>query len=176
MTRYTGAVESIKIALECTMAAVLYGVIHDQITARICLEYFTVFHPPMFATQSPTLQGLGWGIIATWWAGAIIGVLLRTAARSGSRNKMTARQLVPYVACLMTIMAVCAALFGTIGYFWGSAPQYIADSLPDALQRRFLADWWAHAASYGSGLIGGLVLCLVVLLKRYRGPEAAKAS
>jgi hypothetical protein len=38
----------------CIFAAVLYGVLHDQITARVCLEYFTVFHPPVFATQSPT--------------------------------------------------------------------------------------------------------------------------
>jgi len=95
MSRFSETTESAKIVLLCIVAAVVYGIIHDQITARICIEYFTVFHPPMFATQSPTLQGLGWGIIATWWAGAIVGVLLRSAARSGPRNKMTAQQLFP---------------------------------------------------------------------------------
>ena len=48
------------------LCCVIYGIIHDQITARLCVEYFTVFHPPVFATQNPTLLGLGWGIIATW--------------------------------------------------------------------------------------------------------------
>jgi hypothetical protein len=37
---------------------------------------------------------------------------------------------------------------------------------PGALQRRFLADWWAHNASYGSGFLGGLSLCILIWLKR----------
>jgi hypothetical protein len=58
--------QSIKIILTCVVAAVLYGIVHDQVTARICVEYFLVFHPPIFPTQSPTLLALGWGVIATW--------------------------------------------------------------------------------------------------------------
>lgn len=61
--------EFLKIVALCISASVLYGIVHDQITARICVEYFTVFHPPVFATTSPTLLGFGWGVIATWWAG-----------------------------------------------------------------------------------------------------------
>jgi len=32
--------QSIKIILTCVVAAILYGIVHDQITARICVEYF----------------------------------------------------------------------------------------------------------------------------------------
>jgi hypothetical protein len=39
-------------------ATVLYGIMHDQITARIRIEYFTVDHPGIFGTDSPTLLGL----------------------------------------------------------------------------------------------------------------------
>lgn len=35
-------------------AAVRYGVVHDQATARVCLEYFTIGHPPIFRTESTT--------------------------------------------------------------------------------------------------------------------------
>lgn len=66
--------EALKIAATCVLAAILYGIIHDQFTARICIEYFTVFHPPIFDTQSPMLLGIGWGIIATWWVGAFFAV------------------------------------------------------------------------------------------------------
>ena len=66
--------EAVKIALTCVIAAVLYGIVHDQFTARICIEYFTVFHPPIFHTQSPTLLGIGWGVVATWWVGAFFSV------------------------------------------------------------------------------------------------------
>jgi hypothetical protein len=51
--------ESLKIVFASIAAAILYGIVHDQFTARICVEYFTVFHPPVFATQSPTLLGIG---------------------------------------------------------------------------------------------------------------------
>ena len=176
MGRFSEATESAKIVLLCIFAAVVYGILHDQITARICIEYFTVFHPPMFATQSPTLQGLGWGIIATWWAGAIVGILLRTAARSGPRNKMTVQQLFPFVVRLMIAMAFCAVVSGAIGYLWGTVPLDVAEILPLGLQRRFLFDWWTHTASYASGFIGGLILCIVIWIKRHRGARPAIAS
>jgi hypothetical protein len=73
------------------LACVAYGIMHDQVTARICVEYFTIGHPPVFGTESPTLLGIGWGIIATWWVGVILGVPLATAARIGGRPQRSAR-------------------------------------------------------------------------------------
>ena len=160
--------EFAKIVFTCIFASIVYGIVHDQFTARICVEYFTVFHPPVFATTSPTLLGLGWGIIATWWAGAIIGLLLAIAAREGSRTKFTAGEILPLVGRLMIFMAVCALLFGTIGYFKGPVPPDVFELLPKEMHRRFVADWWAHSASYASGFLGGLTLCVVVWLKRGR--------
>ena len=60
------------IILRSVLAAAGYGIIHDQITARICLEYFTIGHTPVFATTSPTLLALGWGVIATWWLWVVV--------------------------------------------------------------------------------------------------------
>ena len=120
-------------------------------TARICVEYFTIFHPPLFATQSPTLLGIGWGIVATWWAGAIVGLLLLIAARFGSRPQLPAKAFVPLVLRLMGGMSICALVFGAIGYFWAPMPSDVQEVLPVELHRRFLADWWAYNASYSSG-------------------------
>jgi len=75
--------EYLKIVLLCVTSAVCDGIVHDQFTARICIEYFTVFHPPVFGTQSPTLLAIGWGVIATWWVGAFLGIALAVAARAG---------------------------------------------------------------------------------------------
>jgi hypothetical protein len=159
-------VEFLKIVASCVLAAVLYGVVLDQVTARICVEYFTVFHPPVFATQSPTLLGLGWGVIATWWAGGIIGFMLACAARFGAQSKLTARELDPLVGYLMLTMAFCAVVFGVIGYFKGVLPLWLYLTLPAEKHSRFLADWWAHTASYASGFLGGLILCAVVSVRR----------
>lgn len=43
------------------IAAGCYGIAHDQVTACVCVEYFTVGHPPVFSTDDPTLLGIGWG-------------------------------------------------------------------------------------------------------------------
>jgi len=53
--------EAVMIVICAVLGAISYGVIHDQITVRICLEYFTIGHPPVFDTTSPTLLALGWG-------------------------------------------------------------------------------------------------------------------
>jgi len=37
--------EFLKIWLLCIVAAVIYGILHDQATARVCVEYFSVAHP-----------------------------------------------------------------------------------------------------------------------------------
>jgi hypothetical protein len=97
--------EPLKIVLVCVAAAICYGIVHDQFTARICIEYFTVFHPPIFATHSPTLLGIGWGIIATWWVGAILGAMLAVAARAGIRPKLTVVALLRPIGKLLLTMA-----------------------------------------------------------------------
>lgn len=59
--------ESFKIIGMAIGAAVGYGIVHDMITAHLCVEYFTQAHPPLFNTSEPALLALGWGIVATWW-------------------------------------------------------------------------------------------------------------
>jgi hypothetical protein len=165
-----GLMEFAKIVLLCILAAIVYGIVHDQFTARICLEYFTVFHPQIFPTHSPTLLALGWGIIATWWVGAFLGFLLALAARVGSKPKLTARDVFPFVARLLLIMGACAFVAGVVGYLLAkrgaiAPPPFIAQT-PGLVASHFMADWWAHSASYASGFFGGLVACILVYRKR----------
>jgi hypothetical protein len=163
--------ESLKIVFGCIVAAVLYGVIHDQFTVRICVEYFSVFHPRVFATNAPTFLALGWGIIATWWVGAILGVLLALAARAGSRPKLNAVDLVGPVAKLLGLMAACAVVSGVVGFVLTQRqvifpPELVRYELAPFLHARFMADWWAHNTSYGVGLVGGVLLCGLQYRKR----------
>ena len=162
--------QGLKIVGVCILAAIAYGIVHDQITARVCVEYFTVFHPPILGgTQSPTLLALGWGVIATWWVGVLLGVPLAVVARAGSRPRLTASDLLPMIQTLLAVMAVCAVVAGVTGYYRGVMPQSMAMLLPPEHHRRFLADWWAHSASYASGLIGGTVLWVTAYRKRLKG-------
>jgi len=163
--------QAFRIVLTCIVAAVVYGIVHDQFTAHICVEYFSVFHPPVFPTSSPTLLALGWGVIATWWMGAFLGVLLALAARVGSRRKIGASELVRPISKLLLIMGFLAAFAGLTGYVLAirgaiGPPGWVASVLPPARHARFMADWWAHNASYLFGFLGGIALCVVTIRKR----------
>ncbi len=133
------------IVLFCIVSAIGYGIVHDQITARVCVEYFTIGHPPVFDTESPTLLGIGWGIIATWWVGFLLGVPLAIAARAGNRPMRDVRSLVKPVGILLGVMAVCALIAGCVGYLLAKEGYlelvgWLADRIPPDRHARFLAD------------------------------------
>jgi H+/Cl- antiporter ClcA len=166
-------IENLKIILLCVAAAITYGIAHDQITARVCLEYFTVFHPPVFATQSPTALAFGWGVIATWWVGLFLGLLLTLAARAGSRPKQSAREQLRPIGKLLLVMTCCALCAGLVGFVLVSRgffpePEWISPASGSCSNRAFVADWCAHTASYASGFFGGIVLCILQYRKRIR--------
>ena len=106
--------EALKIAVTCVIAAVLYGIVHDQFTARICIEYFTIFHPPIFHTQSPTLLGIGWGIVATWWVGVFFASLIGAAciSRFARRKSLfeTVRGLLVFVVFGVLLAPILTSL------------------------------------------------------------------
>ena len=163
--------QSLKIILLCIAASILYGVVHDQFTARIFVEYFTVFHPPVFHTHSPTLLAFGWGVIATWWMGLFLGLLLALASRAGSRPKLPVTALLKPIGILLLVMAACAAVSGLTGFVLTrrgalAPPAWIASRLAPSAYAAFMADWWAHNASYAVGFFGGIVLCTVQFRRR----------
>ena len=113
--------QSLAIVLLCVAAAVVYGVLHNQVTARVCVEYFTIGHPPLFYTDSPIRLAIGWGVIATWWVGLILGILLALAARAGYPPPVPVERLVRPVLRLLLVMGTVAILAGTVGFFLGHA-------------------------------------------------------
>ena len=153
----------VRIILFCVVAAIVYGIIHDNITARICLEYFTIGHPAIFGTDSPTLLGIGWGIVATWWVGLLLGVPLAFAAQSGVLPKRSPHSLVRPVLILLFVMGCCAALAGFIGFLAAVAHLvYLVPPfdtmVPASRQVPFLTAMWIHSASYLVGFVGGVIL------------------
>ncbi|MEZ6242614.1 MAG: hypothetical protein R3B57_06170 [Phycisphaerales bacterium] len=174
-------VEFVLILLLCVAASIVYGVLHDQVTARVCIEYFTVTHPPLVASDSPTVVGLAWGVVATWWMGIFLGVPLAMAARLGPRPRRSARQMAPPIVILLIVMGVLALIAGLVGY-WVSAtgrfaiPPDIAEVAPEAMHDRWMGDWFAHNMSYEAGFFGAIVLMALTILWRWRDWRRARAS
>jgi hypothetical protein len=173
--------QALGIILMSIVAAVIYGIAHDQVTARVCVEYFTVGHASIFGTDDPTLLGIGWGIIATWWVGLILGVPLAIAARFGSRPKRSMRSLVRPIASLLGVMAAFALVAGVTGWLLARngvifLVKRLAERIPPERHAAFLADGWAHSASYLVGFVGGIVLIRLVSRSRGRSSPADALS
>lgn len=157
--------QPIAIVVLSILAAVAYGVVHDQITVRICIEYFTIGHPPIFSqpVTSPTIIGLAWGVIATWWVGLGLGIPLAVAARAGRRPPRNVVSLLRPIGLLMAVTGALAAIAGLLGNYTASEGlvflvEPLASRVPDNKHVAFLTDLWIHSASYLFGTLGGVVL------------------
>jgi len=159
-------------------AAVVYGVLHDQITVRICLEYFTVGHPPLFGLREPTLLALGWGVVATWWVGAALGWVIAFAARYGTWPKLEPHEILRPLGMLFATVACFALISGLIGYIaavnhWVNLNPFLADLIPPEKHVAFLVDLWSHCASYVGGFFGGIGLAGYIAFQRRRRHQAS---
>ena len=163
--------EFVKIWLLCVGAAIFFGVVHDQVTAHVCVEYFSIAHPTILPLTSPTLLALEWGVLATWWVGAALGLGLAACARLGPRLPFLARDLRRPIAGLLLCMAGASLVAGMAGFGLAELHQIslsgrLASAIPASKHARFLADWWAHSAAYLVGGIGGIFLCHRIYRKR----------
>jgi len=163
----------IQIVVLCMCAAVLYGLVHDQFTVRLCLEYFTIAHPAILENPTPSQLALAWGFLATWWVGLILGALLACAARVGEWPKLRARQLLPDLGRLLGRTAACAFLAAVAGYWLHESgalrltADWQSEIHPDRLSR-FQSAWFAHLTSYGIAFLSALWLVYKVMRKRSR--------
>ena len=153
----------LKIILLSTLAAMCYGVLHDQITARICLEYFTVAHPPLFHTASPTRLAVYWGAAATAGIGLAFGTVLALVSQSAGQPPYPLARLCRQILLLLAVMGVSALGAGGAGFYLSrhaiiTIPSALAGAIPRAQHDRFMAVWFAHLASYLVGFTGAAVL------------------
>lgn len=142
----------------------IYGVIHDQITYTISSEYYTKFKFFQFGLArlgdeaifpNPRLQVCAVGILATWWMGPPIALIL---ALVGLRHR-NHKQMLRITLKSMTVTMVIAFITGLVGLIYGR--YYLADTnvnwyFPANLvdRRSFVAVGSMHNFSYLGGAIG----------------------
>ena len=158
--------EAFKIIGASVVASVIYGILHDQITIRICPEYFTRFHPYIFPTADHTLIALGWGIIATWWIGAILGLLVTLSARIGSKSKMNVKQLRLPILAVIGGMGIAAAAVGVWYYTHPVESLFGVECPTETDPGSFYTCLAIHNTSYFMGAFLALLLCFWIILRR----------
>jgi|GEM_PF-636315 len=180
--------ETSKIIALVMGASVLYGILHDQVTARICLEYFSRgFHQTnvtawpstgvlgtakkiLQTTESPTVTACIWGPIATFGIGLLSGGLLSFASRFGEKNKYTAQKLIIPVMTVMTVTGVCSAL--ALGFpAYNTHKGGITQGVPIEKITPFWRCASSHNTAYTVGAIGITVATLWVFFQRLKNND-----
>ena len=157
-------IEGLKIVLLSVLSAVCYGILHDNVTTRVCIEYFTVFHRRVdFVGGTPTALAFYWGIVATWWMGVGLGVPLACFARWGQPPKVRVRDLIRPLGTLLLTMGICSAVMGILAYSMARGELIVPyepwfSRIETTKHAAFLADLWAHNTAYTVGFIGGVSL------------------
>lgn len=129
----TPCLKAARIILLCTLAACLYGVVQDQVAVRLCLEYFTVAHPPLFHTTSPNLPALCWGVAATAAIGALFGIVLARVSQSPGSTPYPLSRLGRSIIVLLAVTGGAALL--SVGGYRLSRSGFV--SQPSAWERSF---------------------------------------
>jgi tryptophan-rich sensory protein len=157
--------EMFRILGQVVLMAAIYGIIHDQITARIDPAYFNVDHPDLgfpeiFHSASPTVLAFAWGIVATVPLATVLGSMIAISAQAGNYPQISSRQLLKPLLVVFCAMAALAVTGGIWGYHAWTAQS------KSFVARREMADFCAHLMSYCGGLLGALALVVYIVVRR----------
>lgn len=150
-----------------------YGMLQDQVSARLCPEYFTVFHNPIPGLTEPTLIGIAWGFLGAWWGGALFGYFAGLTATIGKKPPLRVKDLV--LPMSLTVLAVGGAVAVTGWVVASYADQlnvevdpYIAESVPADRRRALMVVACYHQAAYLLSVAGSIACCVWVGRERVR--------
>jgi len=153
-------------------AEVGYAMLQDQISVRMCPEYFTVAHPRIEGLTNPTLLGLAWGFLGAWWGGALIGAVAGFCSRLGYWPNLNPHELLRPVACLLLFQAAVTAAAGWLATFEVAVPgfmivQSLASHIPEERHNACFIVSRMHQGTYLSAIAGGVILCGWILRQRW---------
>jgi hypothetical protein len=159
------------------LIAATYGIIHDQLTFTISPEYYTDYKFYQFGLvdnvnsvpSNPRLLAVLVGIMATWWVGLFIAVVL---ASVGLIHK-TGKQMFKVTIKAFLLTMVIAFIVGLLGLIYGAVsfePMYDSPWVPQyaiEMSRDYEMVGSMHNFSYLGGLIG-LITGIIYSVKSNR--------
>ncbi len=164
--------EGLKIVGLGVLAAILFGIAHDMVTAHVCVEYFSIGHRNIFGnTTGPAFAyALYWGVVATWWVGLPLGIAVAIAARLGSWPKLSARTVAYKVGFGIAVLWIAAMLVLALTLAMGrTGPLGLYAPQKDKSRRvsdTFLAVGITHEFSYSAGAMIGVVIATLIVVRR----------
>ena len=150
--------------------ACLLGVCLNVVTANVAVEYFSVHHAQIVETKNPWILAVVWGVAASWWFGAISGLIV------ASINHLRAEPLRPLrvlkwiaVACVLLWLTMIAILVAILLFTSTIAVEERTSTFEQ--DRRLVAVAMAHQYEY----VLGTIALLVISAMTWRAKPASEA-
>jgi hypothetical protein len=149
-----------------------FGMTMDQVSVRLCPEYFTVLHAPIPNLTDPTLLGLAWGYLGSWWGGAVMGYVMGIVASVGSRRApLPLRALVRPMVIVVVMTAIGTLITGiAVARHTEMLDVTFADWLDRAVPRErqrqafIVANY--HFAAYASAIVASVIMSVRIGITR----------
>jgi hypothetical protein len=137
-----------------TLAAILYGIVHDQVTATLSPEYF-VLGKGLYVDPVP----FRWAVAklaarASFGMGLLTGASLLVANQSRRSRRLGYRDLIFASLIPLASALAGAVVFGAINAFLELGATTAREFVGDDRVRAFVIVWAVHAGSYAGALIG----------------------
>lgn len=167
----------LKIVALSICAMVVYGMVQDQVSVRLSKEYFTLAHPPIEGIDDPTVLGILWGFLGSWWGGLIVGISAGFTATAGAKPILTWRMLFLPILLMVLGMACVTLIAGLSGYYNARLLDIRIGSnhaigLPADDHTLIFAVACGHFGTYSSAFVGSAVLCIWIAWKRHQLGQA----
>jgi hypothetical protein len=170
-------------------AAMLYGIVNDQITSGISWEYFYYgkeLDKVLGPQTPPQAWALRWeaakvGMKATWTAGLIFGVVLllannpyRDLPRLKNRELL---EMIPIMVLMAAGLGIIGGILGYEGFLSSLSADFQEMMRTDVFRpRRFICTWGIHLGGYVGGFVGTFVAAVIIVRRRVMEGKAAKRN
>lgn len=148
------------IVMGSTILACTLGICLDLVTANVAVEYFSVHHPKLVATENPWVLALIWGVAASWWFGAVAGTIV-ASINHRRRQPLEPKRILKWAAIASAVLwMLMIAILITVMAISSTIP---LEQRPATFEsdRRLVAVAMAHQYEYVLGAIAMLVIGLM---------------
>ncbi len=159
-----------------TVAAALYGVVHDFVTWSICPGYFVAGKGIPQASSGFTKDVVVLAMKATWYAGLLTGAVLLIA---NNRDRLSCQLGYGTLVKMALIpLGISMLMEGIVGIAFGCFAKEVADGSGfdvcyERFGARFFVVWGMHLGAYLGGAIG-LAIAFFVTVSKKRNLSGAK--
>lgn len=147
----------LKIVVGSTILTCILGICLDLVTANVAVEYFSVHHPKIIATDKPWLLALVWGVAASWWFGAIAGAVV-ASINHRRRQPLEPSRILRWAAfACIALWLIMVAILLAVMVLSSTIP---IERRPATFEfdRRLVAVAMAHQYEYVLGAVALLVI------------------